>query len=97
MELHTKSAPSPRRAAAALGLTAAAAIGLTLVSSPATAAASPPDHGTFSSHEVYVDSEVCAPEGFSVDVVQDEVGTFRVFLDPAALSRSSRSTSTTGR
>ena len=81
MELHTKSAPSPRRTAAAFGLTAAAAIGLTLVSSPATAAASPPDHGTFSSHEVYVDSEVCAPEGFSVDVVHDEVGTFRVFLD----------------
>ena len=28
-----------------------------------------------------MDSEVCAPEGFSVDVVQDEVGTFRVFFD----------------
>ena len=52
-----------------------------LMAAPATAWASPPDHGTFSSHEVFVDSEVCAPEGFSVDVVQDEVNTFRVFFD----------------
>jgi hypothetical protein len=51
------------------------------VSAPAAASAAPPDHGTFSSHEVFVDSEVCAPEGFSVDVVQDEVSTFRVFFD----------------
>jgi hypothetical protein len=48
---------------------------------PAAASAAPPDHGSFSSHEVFVDSEVCAPEGFSVDVVQDEAGTFRVFFD----------------
>jgi len=48
---------------------------------PATASASTPEHGTFSSHEVFVDSEVCAPEGFSVDVVEDEVSTFRVFFD----------------
>jgi hypothetical protein len=48
---------------------------------PAAATASPPDHGTFSSHEVFVDSEVCAPEGFSVHVVEDEVSTFRVFFD----------------
>ena len=48
---------------------------------PSTASASPPDHGTFSSHEVFVDSEVCAPEGFSVDVVEDEVSRFRVFFD----------------
>ncbi|WP_442276969.1 hypothetical protein [Terrabacter sp. 2TAF16] len=54
-----------------------------LMAVPATAWASPPDHGTFSSHEVFVDSEVCAPEGFSVDVVQDEVLTFRVFFDPS--------------
>ena len=52
-----------------------------LRAAPATAWASPPDHGTFSSHEVFVDSEVCAPEGFSVDVVQDEVQTFRAFFD----------------
>jgi hypothetical protein len=47
----------------------------------ATASASPPDRGSFSSHNVFVDSEVCAPEGFSVDVVEDEVGTFQVFYD----------------
>jgi hypothetical protein len=52
-----------------------------VVVAPATASASTPDHGTFSSHEVFVDSEVCAPEGFSVDVVEDEVSTFRVFFD----------------
>ena len=51
------------------------------VSAPAVASAAPPDHGTFTSHEVFVDSEVCAPEGFSVDVVEDEVNTFRVFFD----------------
>jgi hypothetical protein len=62
-------------------LVLAAAGVATLVVSPATASASTPDHGTFSSHEVFVDSEVCAPEGFSVDVVQDEAGSFRVFFD----------------
>jgi len=59
-----------------------AAVGVAgLVAVPATAWASPPDHGTFSSHNVFVDSEVCAPEGFSVDVVEDEVSSFRVFFD----------------
>jgi hypothetical protein len=51
------------------------------VSAPVAASAAVPDHGTFSSHEVFVDSDVCAPEGFSVDVVQDEAGMFRVFFD----------------
>jgi hypothetical protein len=46
-----------------------------------TASASTPDHGTFSSHDVFVDSDVCAPEGFPVNVVQDETATFRVFFD----------------
>jgi hypothetical protein len=59
---------------AALGVAA-------VVVAPATAWASPPDHGTFSSHEVSADSEVCAPEAFSVDVVEDEVSRFRVFFD----------------
>ena len=59
---------------------AAMGLGVVLVS-PAMASASPPDHGTFSSHEVFVDSEVCAPEGFPVNVVEDEVSTFRVFFD----------------
>jgi hypothetical protein len=61
---------------------AIAAAGLAaVVAAPAAASASAPDSGTFSSHEVFVDSEVCAPEGFSVDVVEDEVSTFRVFFD----------------
>ena len=51
------------------------------VSAPAAAWAAPPDHATFTSHDVFVDSEVCAPEGFSVNVVQDEVNTFTVFFD----------------
>jgi hypothetical protein len=51
------------------------------VSAPAVASPAPPDHGTFTEHEVFVDSDVCAPEGFSVDVVHDEVSTFRVFFD----------------
>ena len=53
----------------------------TVVVTPAAASASTPDHGTFSAHNVFVDSDVCALEGFSVDVVEDEVGTFRVFFD----------------
>jgi hypothetical protein len=51
------------------------------VSAPAAASAAVPDHGTFSSHNVFVDSDVCAPEGFSVDVVEDESGMFTVFFD----------------
>jgi len=51
------------------------------VSAPVAASAAVPDHGTVSSHEVFVDSDVCAPEGFSVDVVQDEVNAVRVFFD----------------
>ena len=51
------------------------------VSAPVVASAAVPDRGTVSSHEVFVDSDVCAPEGFSVDVVQDEVNTFTVFFD----------------
>ena len=76
-----------------------AAVGVAgLVVVPATAWASPPDHGTFSSHEVFVDSEVCAPEGFSVDVVQDEVEhASECSLIALAMLRSSRCTSTTGR
>ena len=42
MELHPNSTPSPRRAGAALGLTAATAIGLMMVAAPTTALASPP-------------------------------------------------------
>ena len=48
---------------------------------PSAASASAPEHGTFSSHEVFVDAEVCAPEGFSVHVVEDEVSHYSVFFD----------------
>ena len=69
--------------AAGLGrsLLVVAACAATVVATPVTASASAPDHGTFSSHDVYVDSEVCSPEGFPVNVVQDESGAFRVFFD----------------
>lgn len=59
----------------------AAAAVATVVVAPSMASASTPEHGTFSSHDVFVDADVCAPEGFPVDVVQDETGTFRVFFD----------------
>ena len=62
-------------------LVIAAAGVATVVVVPATASASPPDRGTFSSHEIFVDADVCAPEGFPVHVVEDETGTFRVHFD----------------
>jgi hypothetical protein len=49
----------------------------------APASATPPDRGTFSAHEVFEDSEVCAPEGFSVHVIQDETNNFQVHYDRA--------------
>jgi hypothetical protein len=62
-------------------LVVAAAGVVTVVVAPANASASPPDRGTFSTHDVFVDSDVCAPEGFPVNVVQDETGTFRAHFD----------------
>jgi hypothetical protein len=56
-------------------------LGAAVVALPSTASASAPEHGTFSQHSVFVDTEVCAPEGFPVDVVEDVAGTFRVFFD----------------
>lgn len=41
----------------------------------------PPDRGRFSSHDVFVDSEVCAPEGFSVNVIVDENNAFQGHFD----------------
>ena len=70
----TRSALVRAIAAGALGVAAVAV-------TPATSSASPPESGSFSSHEVFVDSDVCAPEGFSVDVVEDEVSAYRVFFD----------------
>jgi hypothetical protein len=48
---------------------------------PASASAAAPDTGTFSSHTVFEDRDVCAPEGFPVHVVEDEANRFRVFFD----------------
>jgi hypothetical protein len=48
---------------------------------PTEASASSPAQGTFASHDVFVDPDVCAPEGFPVDVVQDEKGAYQVFFD----------------
>ena len=41
----------------------------------------PPDRGRFSSHDVFVDSEVCAPKSFSVNVIADENNAFQGHLD----------------
>jgi len=61
------------------------------VAAPAAASAAVPDHFTITSHEVFVDSEVCAPEGFSVNVVQDEVNTIQLFFDSSGeVARASR-------
>jgi hypothetical protein len=62
---------------------------------PGRPSAAPPDHGIFTSHDVFVDSDVCAPEGFSVDVVEDEVDSFRVFFDRSGKWHGSPRTSTT--
>ena len=62
-------------------LVIAAAGVATVAVAPATASASPPERGTFSTHDVFVDADVCAPEGFPVNVVEDETGTFRVHFD----------------
>ncbi|MDP9223078.1 MAG: hypothetical protein M3P18_04350, partial [Actinomycetota bacterium] len=40
-----------------------------------------PDHGTFSNIQSFVDTDVCAPEGFAVNVTQTESGDFRVFFN----------------
>jgi len=67
------------RLASVLSLTAVL-VAVPLAATPAQAAA--PDHGSFSITETFVDSEVCAPEGFNVNVTQTEAGDFRVFFNP---------------
>ena len=75
-------APRRRVSRGRVRLVVLATLGVaSLVVAPAMAGASPPDRGTFTFHEVFVDSEVCAPEGFSVDVIEDEVQSFQVFFD----------------
>ena len=60
-----------------------AAAGVAALVAPTLASASPPDRGTFSEHETFVDPEVCAPQGFPVNVVQDETNNFRRHFDRA--------------
>jgi hypothetical protein len=67
----------------ASSLVTAAAGTAALVMFPGAAVASPPDTGSFSSHTVFQDTDVCAPEGFTVDVIQDENTNYRVFFDQA--------------
>lgn len=52
-----------------------------ILAAPTAAQAARPDTGTFSSTDTYVDAEVCASDGFSVDVTQVDAGRFQVFLD----------------
>jgi hypothetical protein len=51
----------------------------TVVVGPATGSASTPVRGTFSSHQVFGDSDFC---GFFVSVIEDEIGDYQVFFDP---------------
>ena len=63
-------------------LVVAAAAVVTAVGTHATAAsASTPTQGTFSFHNVFVDADVCAPEGFAINAVEDESGHYQVFFD----------------
>jgi hypothetical protein len=49
---------------------------------PAGAAqAAVPDHGSFSFTDTFVDSEVCAPEGFDVNATETRSGHFEVFFN----------------
>jgi hypothetical protein len=54
---------------------------MTVLAGPVAAQAAVPIHGTFSSTEVFVDADVCAPEGFAVDVIQTEAGAFTIFFN----------------
>jgi hypothetical protein len=51
------------------------------VAAPSGAQAAAPNHGSFSNTETFVDTEVCAPEGFAVNVTQTESGFFTLFFD----------------
>ncbi len=62
------------RAGASVALVAAAAI-----AGQSAALAGAPSQGSFSITETFTDSEVCAPEGFDVQVTQTEGATFDIF------------------
>lgn len=49
-----------------------------VVIAPATSSAAVPDHGTFSSHNDFSDTNLC---DFLVSGTEDEAGTFTVFFD----------------
>jgi hypothetical protein len=61
-------------------LTVFAATAILLLGAGA-ANAVPPEHGSFSFTDSFVDTEVCAAEGFAVNAVQDENVSFEVFFD----------------
>ena len=72
----TQAARRTWRLAVTSGLTMAA-----VAAAPGAAQAAAPDRFGFSNTDSYVDSEVCAPEGFAVDVTDTESATFTVFLN----------------
>jgi hypothetical protein len=51
-----------------------------VVAGPSAAQAKTPDRGSFSVTETFIDAEVCAPNGFDVNVTQTETGFYEVFL-----------------
>jgi hypothetical protein len=53
----------------------------TLLLGAGIANAVPPEHGSFSFTDTFVDTEVCAAEGFDVNATQDEDVSFEVFFD----------------
>jgi hypothetical protein len=71
--------PVHRRRIHIAAIAAVASAGLVMC--PTEASASSPTQGTFASHDVFVDPDVCAPEGFPVDVVEDESGAYQVLFD----------------
>ena len=60
---------------------AAVALIATLLAPAGAAQAAVPDSGSFSSRNVFTDSEVCAAEGFAVDVVETETDRWKVYFD----------------
>jgi hypothetical protein len=54
---------------------------LTVLASPVAAQAAVPDHGSFFFTSTFVDSDVCAPEGFDVDVIETEATHYEVFFN----------------
>jgi len=90
MQTHAQLEVVMRKLTEALGVVAGAAVALTgalalpgVASAAAAAAgATQPVRGTYDFTDSFTDTEVCAPDGFSVFVpVEHEYGFFDVFLD----------------